>query len=68
MIKLENVKKVFRTEEIETWALREVNLEVKEGEFVAIMGLRVAESPHCSTYWDFWTIRQRAHTCSTARM
>ena len=38
MIKLENIKKVFRTEEIETWALREVNLEVKEGEFVAIMG------------------------------
>ncbi|MDE7418593.1 MAG: ABC transporter ATP-binding protein, partial [Muribaculaceae bacterium] len=36
--KLENVKKVFRTEEVETWALREVNLEVKEGEFVAIMG------------------------------
>ena len=38
MIKLENIKKVFRTEEVETWALREVNLEVKEGEFVAIMG------------------------------
>lgn len=38
MIKLENIKKVFRTEEVETWALREVNFEVKEGEFVAIMG------------------------------
>ena len=38
MIKLENIQKVFRTEEVETWALREVNLEVKEGEFVAIMG------------------------------
>lgn len=38
MIKLENIKKVFRTEEVETWALREVSLEVKEGEFVAIMG------------------------------
>ena len=38
MIKLENIKKVFRTEEVETWALREVNLEVEEGEFVAIMG------------------------------
>ncbi len=38
MIKLENIKKVFRTDEVETWALREVNLEVKEGEFVAIMG------------------------------
>ena len=38
MIQLKNIKKVFRTEEVETWALREVNLEVKEGEFVAIMG------------------------------
>lgn len=38
MIKLENIKKVFRTEEVETWALREVSLEVNEGEFVAIMG------------------------------
>ena len=38
MIKLENIKKVFRTEEVETWALRELNLEVKEGEVVAIMG------------------------------
>ncbi|MBO4663003.1 MAG: ABC transporter ATP-binding protein [Bacteroidaceae bacterium] len=38
MIKLENIKKVFRTDEVETWALRDVNLEVKEGEFVAIMG------------------------------
>lgn len=38
MIKLDNIKKVFRTEEVETWALREVSLEVKEGEFVAVMG------------------------------
>ena len=38
MIRLENIKKVFRTEEIDTWALREVSLEVKDGEFVAIMG------------------------------
>lgn len=38
MIQLQNIKKVFSTEEVETWALREVGLEVKEGEFVAIMG------------------------------
>ena len=37
-ITLTNIKKVFRTEEIDTWALREVSLEVKNGEFVAIMG------------------------------
>ena len=38
MIQLENIKKIFRTEEVETWALRDVNLQVKEGEFVAVMG------------------------------
>ena len=38
MIQLENIKKIYRTEEVETWALREVSLEVKQGEFVAIMG------------------------------
>ena len=38
MIKIENLSKVFRTENVETTALNGVNLEVKEGEFVAIMG------------------------------
>lgn len=38
MIKIENLSKSFRTEEIETIALNRVSLEVKEGEFVAIMG------------------------------
>ncbi len=38
MIHLNNIKKVFRTEDIETWAIRNVNLDIKQGEFVAIMG------------------------------
>lgn len=38
MIKLENLCKVFRTEEVETVALNAVDMEVKEGEFLAIMG------------------------------
>ncbi|MGI6046385.1 MAG: ABC transporter ATP-binding protein [Petrimonas sp.] len=38
MIKTENLQKIFRTEEVETWALTEVNIEINEGEFVAIMG------------------------------
>lgn len=38
MIKLDNIKKVYQTEDVETWALRNISLEVKEGEFVAIMG------------------------------
>ena len=38
MIKVTNLSKIFRTEEIETTALNEVTFEVKQGEFVAIMG------------------------------
>ena len=38
MIKVENLSKVFRTDEIETTALNGVSLEIKDGEFVAIMG------------------------------
>ncbi len=38
MLKIENLKKVFRTEEIETIALNGVSFEVKQGEFVAVMG------------------------------
>ena len=38
MIKTENLQKYFRTEEVETRALRGVDIEVREGEFVAIMG------------------------------
>lgn len=38
MIEINNLSKVFRTTEVETVALNHVNLEVNEGEFVAIMG------------------------------
>ena len=38
MIQLQQVDKIYRTEEIETVALENVNLEVKKGEFVAVMG------------------------------
>ena len=38
MLKVENLKKSFFTEEIETIALNGVSFEVKEGEFVAVMG------------------------------
>ena len=38
MLKIENLSKVFRTEDIETVALNNISLNVKEGEFVAIMG------------------------------
>ncbi|MEG1414947.1 MAG: ABC transporter ATP-binding protein [Mucinivorans sp.] len=38
MLKIENIEKIFRTEEIETLALNGVSLEIEKGEFVAIMG------------------------------
>ena len=38
MIKTEKLTKIFRTEEVETFALNQVSVEVKKGEFVAIMG------------------------------
>jgi putative ABC transport system ATP-binding protein len=38
MIKTEKLSKIFRTDEIETRALLDVDLTVSEGEFVAIMG------------------------------
>lgn len=38
MIKTVNLKKVFTTDEVETTALNDISLEIKPGEFVAIMG------------------------------
>ena len=38
MIKTNKLVKTYRTEEIETTALNEVDIEIKEGEFVSIMG------------------------------
>ena len=63
MIKIENLSKIFRTEEVETTALNGVNIEVKEGEFVAIMGpsgcgkstllniLCLLDNPDSGNYW-----------------
>nr|WP_315200338.1 ABC transporter ATP-binding protein [uncultured Flavobacterium sp.] len=38
MIQIKNLSKVFRTEEVETKALNEISLTIKEGDFVSIMG------------------------------
>ena len=63
MIRIENLTKIFRTEEIETVALNGVSLEVKDGEFVAIMGpsgcgkstllniLGLLDNPNEAAYW-----------------
>ena len=38
MIKTNELKKIYRTDEVETTALNNINLHIKKGEFVAIMG------------------------------
>lgn len=38
MIKLQNIEKSFRAGLTRTYILRQINLEVKEGEFISIMG------------------------------
>lgn len=62
MIELNNVTKAYRTAEVETTALNDVNLEIREGEFIAIMGpsgcgkstllnvLGLLDSPDSGTY------------------
>ena len=38
MLEIQKLSKVFRTEEIETVALNEIDLNVNDGEFIAVMG------------------------------
>ena len=38
VIKLKEINKIYRTDEVETQALENVNLEVRKGEFLSIMG------------------------------
>ncbi len=63
LIRLEGIKKVFYTDEVETHALSEVHLEVRRGEYVAISGpsgcgkttllslLGLLDTPTGGEYW-----------------
>jgi putative ABC transport system ATP-binding protein len=63
MITLKNLSKVYRTTEVETTAIRDMNLEIRPGEFVAVMGpsgcgkstflniVGMLDSPSSGEYW-----------------
>jgi putative ABC transport system ATP-binding protein len=38
MIELERITKIYRTEEVETIALENINLDIEQGEFISVMG------------------------------
>ena len=38
LIKMNDITKIYQTDEVETTALNKVNIEIKKGEFVAVMG------------------------------
>ena len=63
LIKMEGVKKVFLTDEVETHALEEIHLEIKKGQYISIAGpsgcgkstllsiLGLLDSPSGGSYW-----------------
>jgi putative ABC transport system ATP-binding protein len=63
LIRLEKVEKIFYTDDVETHALSEIELEIKDGEYVSIAGpsgcgkstllsiLGLLDSPTEGTYW-----------------
>jgi len=65
MMKLENIRKTYRTTDVETRALEDVTLEIADGEFLAIMGpsgcgkstllniLGLLDSPTSGQFWFY---------------
>src|SRR5580704_18975915 len=63
MITLKHLSKIYRATEVETAALRDINLEVAAGEFIAVMGpsccgkstflniVGMLDSPSAGEYW-----------------
>lgn len=54
MIELRSVSKIFRTDIVETYALRDFGLSIGAGEFVAITGHSGSGKRHSSTSLACW--------------
>ena len=77
MIKTIGLSKIFRTENVQTTALNEVNIEINRGEFVAIMGpsgcgkstlvniLGLLDTP---TSGDLWCLGQEVNAREAGRI
>ena len=77
MIKLRKLTKIYRTEEVETTALRQIDLEIAAGEFVAVMGpsgcgkstllniLGMLDSPSDG---DYWLANENISACSETKL
>ena len=63
LIRLEGIKKVFITDEVETHALTGIHLDIHKGEYISIAGRRGVANPRCSRYSAYSTRRPRAPTC-----
>ncbi len=59
MISLQNIEKVYRTNTIETLALNSINLNIKKGEFLSVMGPRAVAKVLCSISWDCWMLHPK---------
>lgn len=63
MLKMNDLKRIYQTDEVETLALNGVNIEIEKGEFVAIMGpsgcgkstllniIGMLDNPSTGEYW-----------------
>lgn len=62
MITLTNLEKIYRTKEIETVALENVNLTVNKGEFLSIMGPSGCGKSTLLNIIGYWTLRLPARS------
>jgi putative ABC transport system ATP-binding protein len=77
MIKLKDLAKVYRTDEVETTAIRNMNLDVHQGEFLAVMGpsgcgkstlLNVVGMLDAPTSGEYWFDSEEIAGYSEARL